>query len=246
MLRHYSMILTASAHMRREYINQGFDRRRVRTVALIIDALPNRSIITDSELIASSRRKFDADCLQLLFLGRMVKLKGGEKLLDAAPTTVASLQRPVRITFAGDGPARPDWARRAAWLEAGFRQIRVEFRGWTADLGELAMRSHLLVMPSLWPEPFGLSGLEIGRWGVPSVGFAVGGIPEWLLEGVNGHLAPSEPATAHGLANAIVHSLCDRDHYTRLCLGASARVDRYTAAVHVKRLTDIFDEVLGA
>lgn len=34
-----------------------------------------------------------------------------------------------------------------------------------------------LVIPNLWPEPFGLVGLEAAQYGVPAVSFAVGGIP---------------------------------------------------------------------
>jgi glycosyltransferase involved in cell wall biosynthesis len=125
------------------------------------------------------------------------------------------LRRSFTLIFAGDGPARDRWMRRAASLQSCCNRIRVEFPGWLAGAGlaAAAAKSHLLVMPSLWPEPFGRGGLEVGRWGIPSVAFAVGGIPEWLIEGVNGHLAPGDPATAVGLADAIVRALAEPDHY---------------------------------
>ena len=50
--------------------------------------------------------------------------------------------------------------------------------------------SRLLVVPSVWPEPFGSVGMAAARCGVPAAAFAVGGIPQWLHDGVNGHLAP--------------------------------------------------------
>jgi glycosyltransferase involved in cell wall biosynthesis len=65
-------------------------------------------------------------------------------------------------------------------------------------------------MPSLWPEPLGLSGLEALQLGTPVVAFATGGIPEWLEDGVDGYLAPADPPTAEGLASAIVKALNDR------------------------------------
>ena len=53
----------------------------------------------------------------------------------------------------------------------------------------------LLVVPSVWPEPFGLVGPEAAHHGVPSAAFAVGGIPEWLVDGVSGHLAAGDRPT---------------------------------------------------
>ena len=243
-LRRYSVIATASEHMRREYIQQGFDERTVRMVS---SPIGGEDEVEHPAAARRSRDRYDEDSVRLLFLGRMVALKGGAQLLDALPLVAAGLARPVTLTFAGDGPARASWARKAAALQSGFDRIRVEFRGWLSggELAATAGESDLLVMPSLWPEPFGRSGLEVGRWGVPAVAFAVGGIPEWLIEDVNGHLAPSDPATAAGLADAIVSALADGNHYARLCAGARARILEFDRASHLDRLIALFAEVLA-
>jgi glycosyltransferase involved in cell wall biosynthesis len=98
-------------------------------------------------------------------------------------------------------------------------------------------------MPSLWPEPFGLIGPEAGLSGVPSAAFAVGGIPEWLRDGVNGHLAPADPPSAAGLAEAIVRCLREPEEYSRLCAGALTAARAFSVKEHIRRLTDIFNEV---
>jgi glycosyltransferase involved in cell wall biosynthesis len=72
------------------------------------------------------------------------------------------------------------------------------------------------------------------------VAFAVGGIPEWLREGVNGHLAPG------GLADAIVRTLADPSHYAELCAGARARGLEYGLTTHLVRLTPLFDDVIAS
>ena len=82
-------------------------------------------------------------------------------------------------------------------------------------------RADLLVVPSLWPEPFGLVGLEAARHRLPVAAFAVGGIPDWLRPGVNGYLAPGDPPTPGGLADAIIACLRIRKR-TLAC--ATARV----------------------
>jgi len=53
-----------------------------------------------------------------------------------------------------------------------------------------------MAVSSVWPEPFGASGLEGMRYGIPVVAFDAGGIKEWLLDGYNGHLVPWMDATA--------------------------------------------------
>ncbi len=90
-------------------------------------------------------------------------------------------------------------------------------------------------MPSLWPEPFGLSGLEAGRFGLPTTAFAVGGIPEWLTDGVNGAIASLDGVRATSLAHAIERCL-DPNHHAQLRDGAREVAGRYTMERHLAAL----------
>jgi glycosyltransferase involved in cell wall biosynthesis len=236
-IRGYSAIVTGTAHMRREYIRQGFDERRVRLIPYPLTGLdegppPVRAIRDDGEL-------------RILFAGRMVNLKGGDYLIRALSAASAALRRSLRLTMAGDGPARSAWELQAARLRERHASLSIEFRGWLSGAAYQAVLAdaHLIAIPSLWQEPFGLSGLEAARQGIPAVAFAVGGIPEWCVDGVNGHLAPGAPPTATGLAEAIVKCLADSSHYVRLSDGARSRVHEFTLSGHIKKLTALFAEV---
>ncbi len=83
--------------------------------------------------------------------------------------------------------------------------MRVTFEGWVdpARRASLLADTDVAAMPSLWPEPYGLAGLESVVAGVPVAAFRSGGVPEWLKDGVTGVLAPADPPTAEGLAGAI-------------------------------------------
>ncbi len=248
MLRQYSVIATASEHMRRELINLGFLADCVRVVSSLVANSSDGTDLSEADIALLADRKCKRNRLSLLFAGRMVPVKGGSYLLDALPLVAGALRRPIDLILVGDGPERAEWTRRAEALQRSVGQIRVEFRGWISgkDLVPLADEAHLLVMPSLWPEPFGRSGLEFARWGVPSVAFAVGGIPEWLHDGVNGHLANGNPASPRGLAEAIVRALSAADHYAKLCVEAQRRVAMFNVADHIRRLTELFNEVVAA
>jgi glycosyltransferase involved in cell wall biosynthesis len=60
------------------------------------------------------------------------------------------------------------------------------------------------VFPSLWPEPYGLAGLEALAAGLPIAAFGSGAVGEWLRDGIDGALAPADPPSPAGLAQAIV------------------------------------------
>lgn len=182
----------------------------------------------------------------ILFAGRMDRVKGGAMLLDALPQIRRDLNRPLRVQFAGDGPQRSLWETRAADIQSGDPQISIQFPGWSdeAHLSAYMKASKLLVVPSVWPEPFGSVGMAAARFGVPAAAFAVGGIPQWLHDGVNGHLAPAAPPTVASLAGAIVRCLRDPHHYGQLSRGARAMAQRFTMERHIPSLIDVFDRVV--
>ncbi len=185
--------------------------------------------------------------VRLLFLGRMDVLKGGQHLLAALPRVRAALGRPIQLQMAGDGAHRARWELLANRMAARDPAVQIEFAGWVGEdeRNELFRKTDLLVVPSVWPEPFGQVGLEACHFGVPSVAFAVGGIPDWLKDGVNGHLAPGDPPTPAGLANAIAHSLRDPIHHARLKAGALEAPRLFTMDRHLAELDAIFAEAAG-
>ena len=124
--------------------------------------------------------------------------------------------------------------------------MKMVFEGWLGQdrIEELQSTSDLLVVPSLWPEPFGRVGLESGFRGLPAAAFAVGGIPDWLHDGVNGYMAPGDPATPDGLAQAIVKCLRTPAEHERLRRGALAVARRFNLHNHMAQLYDLFDKVI--
>ena len=69
------------------------------------------------------------------------------------------------------------------------------------DLAALLARSHVLVVPSLWAEPFPLVSIEGALARVPIVASKTGGIPEQLGDGDRALLFP--PGDADACAEAI-------------------------------------------
>ncbi|MDB4947859.1 MAG: hypothetical protein JWM27_508 [Gemmatimonadetes bacterium] len=170
--------------------------------------------------------------LRILFLGRMTRLKGGDLLIRAVARAGKEGGARIHLTMAGDGPQRSGWRHRAGKLG-----VDAEFPGWAADeeRDRLIRASHLLAVPSVWPEPFGLVGPEAGAFGVPAVAFDVGGIGEWLRDGENGWLLPGPPRE-EPLADALARIARDPDALAARSHGARAAADRLSLGRHVAAL----------
>ena len=131
---------------------------------------------------------------------------------------------------------RPQLEARASALRKAGAAV-VDFPGWiaAAPRDALLARARLLALPSRWPEPFGLVGLEAARFGVPTVAFDLGGIGTWLTSGQNGVLVPA-PAAAAGLGEAIGSLLRDVPLYRSLSKGATAAAATFSTAAHLSAL----------
>ena len=88
-------------------------------------------------------------------------------------------------------------------------------------------------------------GFEAGIRGLPAAGFAVGGIGEWLWDGINGHLASPAGDRVQSLADAIVECLRSPDHYLGLRNGAREMAVRVTIDQHATQLIEILEKSCG-
>ncbi|MCW3017719.1 MAG: hypothetical protein JWN10_27, partial [Solirubrobacterales bacterium] len=135
---------------------------------------------------------------RVVFAGRVVRPKGVQVLVRAATELDAE------IVICGDGRDLDSMRSLASRLGVG---DRVSFRGWLAADGlaaELAQAS-VVAIPSLWPEPFGLVGIETFALGRPVVASATGGIGDWLEDGVSGLLvAPGDSAALAAALNELL------------------------------------------
>lgn len=121
----------------------------------------------------------------ILFVGRLFKEKGVDLLIKA----VSKIKVPVRLKIVGEGWEKNRLECLARDLSIGDRVNFLGFKGGR-ELVELYASCDIFAMPSVWPEPFGMVGLEAAQFGKPVIAFNVGGISDWLIDGVNGILLP--------------------------------------------------------
>ena len=234
LLEGYEVVLVASEHMARHYARHHVEAR---VVPLPASAGPAGADVARV-----------GDGWRLLHLGRLERSKGTAIALEAAALAAKALAMPVRLAIGGEGSLSAPLRRHAAALMAATPRLTIEFRGWFRDDERAAalQAADLLLVPSLWPEPFGLVGIEAAAAGVPSIAFHVGGIEDWLSDGVNGRLiSPAGPRTAR-FADAIVHTLSDPGRLPAMRCSARAAAARFTMRAHLDALEAHLATAAGA
>jgi len=168
----------------------------------------------------------------VLFAGRVVAAKGLEVLVRAMAEV------PARLVVCGDGWAS-DRVRRVA-RAVGVAE-RTEFLGWTGagELGRRLATCTVAVVPSLWPEPFGLAGIEAMAHARPVIASNTGGVPDWLVHGQNGLLVP--PGDPRALASAIRELLADPQRARDMGEAGRRLVQsRFSPEAHVRALDEVY------
>jgi len=246
LLRLCDAVVTHSRHMRRQYVDCGFAPDRVHSFNYLIETRTQLAGDQDSNGATSSPGDERDGTCRILFLGRMDKLKGGLYLLRALDLVASASSTSVHLTLAGSGPAQRTWERAARRLEEKHPRFRVDFPGWVtgATRERILAETDLLVVPSLWPEPFGRIGPELGLKGIPAVAYDVGGISEWLVDGVNGFLAPGNPPTPEGLAAALLRYLSSPSKKKELSAGAVRLAMHFSIQSHLTALDAVFEKAI--
>ena len=133
---------------------------------------------------------------------RLIEQKGVSDALQAFAGTRSEFPE-ARLLIAGDGPLRAQLESEAT--QAGLTGS-VRFLGWRDDVPQLLAACDLFLMPSLW-EGFGLVLLEAMAQGLPVVASRVSAIPEIVVAGETGLLAP--PRDVPALREALLTLLRD-------------------------------------
>ena len=135
--------------------------------------------------------------LRLLYIGRLVEVKGIRVLLQA----IKILQDKglyVELDILGEGPQREEFEELSKeWTI----NDRVYFHGQQLQKQEYYDNADVFVYPSVWQEAFGISIVEAMAQGMICVASLSGGIPEIIEDGKDGFLFPI--ADAEALAGTI-------------------------------------------
>ncbi|MEO0281491.1 MAG: glycosyltransferase [candidate division WOR-3 bacterium] len=180
--------------------------------------------------------KFTAN---ILYAGRLSKEKGVNYLIEAFSNLK---NKNAKLLIVGDGPERKNLENIVK--NYGLSQ-RIKFLGFVdkATLQNLYEDVDFIVLPSVWQEPFGLTGLEAMSYGRPVIAFNVGGISEYVSNNENGFLV--DVFDVKSLTEKMETLLSDKDLLLKFSKNSIETSKNFSDEIFYKRIKDLYRDVLN-
>jgi glycosyltransferase involved in cell wall biosynthesis len=175
--------------------------------------------------------------LNLLYAGRIYPEKGIDTVIQAMSKLLPSQGgRQIMLSLAGSGSVEYENYLRQLVNQAGLTDY-VSFLGWVQpeEMPGLLRKFDVLLLPSIWPEPFSRVVLEGMISGLVVVATRTGGTPEIIVDRENGLLfTPNDP---EDLAKKIAHLMDDPESLKQIgYAGRQTILERFT-------MTKMMDEI---
>ncbi len=201
-------------------------------VRVVYNSTEIPSLVEVAETSAAVRRELGIP-LEARVVGvsaALVPIKGHACLLRAFAGVVERVPDAM-LVLAGDGPQRARLESLTGELDLG---EHVLFLGHRTDIRRVVQAYDVVSLASVTESlPFSL--LEGMSYGKPAVATAVGGVPELVLDGVNGYVVP--PRDAEAMRDALVRILTDEEAMARMGVEARRSVERTFSAERMIRDT---------
>ncbi|WP_165313822.1 glycosyltransferase family 4 protein [Vibrio ziniensis] len=168
-----------------------------------------------------------------LYLGRLSVEKGVATLAEAYQRSEQRL--PLKVV--GDGPL---------YNELTYHYDNIDFLGFQSGdaLHKLIKECSAVVVPSECYENCSMSVIEAMAYGKPIIGANIGGIPEQVREGVEGHLF--ESGNPDSLAQVMDNFAGHPEQVAELGHRARQRLEnKYSLARHENTLMNLYQELLS-
>jgi len=177
----------------------------------------------------------------ILYVGRLSPEKGVECLIKSIPNIIKEYQD-CSFVIIGDGPIRRKLEKKVKELDI---QKYIIFMGFISydRIKKYYQIADIVVVPSIWNEPFGRTLIEAMACRKPLIASRVGGIPEIIKHEETGLLV--ECGNSSELASAILTLLKDKE--MRESMGKQGRMiveEHYDKKVFAEKVIRIYESIL--
>ncbi|MDT8716129.1 glycosyltransferase family 4 protein [Clostridium sp. 19966] len=125
--------------------------------------------------ILDEKANRESGLVEFLFMGSLDYHKGIKFAVEA----FKEVKNPnIRLNICGDGPLKQYVE------ESAYKDKRIKYLGKVFDeeKEKILNRSDVMIVPSIWYEPFGRVVIEAYKYAMPVIGTNIGGIPELLTD----------------------------------------------------------------
>jgi glycosyltransferase involved in cell wall biosynthesis len=198
----------------KEHLYSSFDIDKNR-VEVLYNCVRNDDKVTERMEKIKQSLSITGDCPVILFLGRIIKEKGIDVLVNAYKFLSAN-NRKVILIIVGSGDFYLNDIKSISTDE-------IKIYPPTGEIQKFYAIANIVVLPSI-KEPFGYTMLEAGLNKIPFIGSRTGGISEFIEDGINGYLF--DPGDPIDLADKIKFVLDHPDEAKIASLKLNEKVNR--------------------
>ncbi|MBU7004347.1 MAG: glycosyltransferase family 4 protein, partial [Theionarchaea archaeon] len=213
----------------------GFLRRRFELLhpsAGEVYAIHNPVIVGDETSVPENR---------ILYVGRLSIEKGTMVLLKAF-SSLLEVRPESRLTIVGTGPLEGRLRRGVS--DSAQLKNSVTIAGYVPppEVSRFFERSSIVVVPSVWPEPFGRTPAEAMAAARPVIASSSGGIPEVVEHGKTGLLV--SPGKPEALSVALGELLPDRRKIVKMGHRGHERAARtFSRRVIASKFAGLYEKI---
>ncbi len=221
----------ASEYLRDDLVNNGFDLHQPNTL------YPGARLDHFYRHVLPSTR-----VPRIAFAGLLMEYKGPHTLVEAlCQLHKAGLQ--FEATIAGDSTDQIFVRGLKSRIAQAGLEDRVLFPGFLnrRQLIQLFCKSNILVFPSIFEEPFGISQVEAMASGLAVITSGRGGSKEIIRDEVDGlHF---EGGSVEDLARKIAMLISNPERWTRLAEAGRERAMQFSIPATVDKIEELFNEM---
>jgi len=226
----YKAVITVSDYLKNEALEAGIQSESVH----VIPYFTKFSIPPHYHSTQKTKR--------VLFVGRLAATKGVFYLIKAM-IPILQTSQDVVLDIVGDGYLKTEISSLIAKEKMSSKIILHAWKS-TPEVSAMMSASYLLALTSIYPECFGLVGIEAFAHSKPVVAFDVGGVSSWLIDGFNGYLV--ENKNADQFRSRVDKLLSDNSTHKEFSNNAYTSFQHnFTPERHVESFIKIYTESLS-
>lgn len=223
--RKYSKIIANSRYLYNEALKAGYQHKNITVLPYFTPVIP-----IHKENLKNKKNN-------ILYVGRLSRSKGIHYLIQAM-IQITNANPKAMLDILGSGHDE-------SFLRDLVNKLNlnknIKFHGWCDRLtiSSFMSKTSVLAFPSIYPESFGISGIEAMMHGKPIVGFNVGGVSDWLKDNKNGYLI--DVKNTNELSDKILYLLNNKLKQVEMGrIGRTMAIEYFSPQVHLEKLLTIY------
>jgi len=221
-MKRFQKIFVTTPYMKEMLIYNGFQEDKIQIMPLFVEDW-------------GTNAKNDENVI--IYAGRLAKEKGVVHFIHM----LKALSSNFKAFIIGDGLQKDECE---SLVNIMGLNNKVEFTGFLNrnEIKDYFAKASVVVIPSLWPEPFCMVGLEAMSCSKPVVAYDAGGISSWLRDNYNGYLA------SRGDIPGLVHRVDTLLKNKKLAeeMGRNGRKlfeEKFSKKIHLDNLVAAYEDI---